>query len=221
MKKIIFKHSSGGLSILIPVEGARLADRITLFDGSIHAPESRIASPIDSILLGWPIAGAVADWAESEDEFVNRIAFKDVPVTLVAPPVGTPPMISRKMALSSGFAFTETPYQVIDAAALPTDRTFRNAWAININDAAVEVDMVKARELQRDRLRFLRKPLMEKLDIEYLKADETTDLLAKQAITARKQALRDVTNDQGINAAKDADELKVAGMAIIIAEQAR
>ena len=68
------------------------------------------------------------------------------------------------------------------------------------------IDMAKARELHKERIRFARKPLLEALDIEFQKALETgastTDIVAK------KQALRDAPADSGIAAASDADELK-------------
>ena len=68
------------------------------------------------------------------------------------------------------------------------------------------VDMAKARELHKDKIRLARKPLLEALDVEFQKALETgastTDIVAK------KQALRDAPADSGIAAATDADALK-------------
>ena len=67
-------------------------------------------------------------------------------------------------------------------------------------------DMAKAREIHKNKIRVARKPLLEALDIEFQKAQETgastTDILAK------KQALRDAPADSGIAAASDADTLK-------------
>ena len=68
------------------------------------------------------------------------------------------------------------------------------------------VDMAKARELHKDKIRLARKPLLEALDVEFQKALETgastTDIVAK------KNALRDAPADSGIAAASDADALK-------------
>jgi len=68
------------------------------------------------------------------------------------------------------------------------------------------IDMAKARELHKERIRFARKPLLEALDIEFQKALETgastTDIVAK------KQALRDAPADSGIASAADTDALK-------------
>ena len=68
------------------------------------------------------------------------------------------------------------------------------------------IDMAKARELHKDKIRLARKPLLEALDVEFQKALETgastTDIVAK------KQALRDAPADSGIAAASDAEALK-------------
>ena len=68
------------------------------------------------------------------------------------------------------------------------------------------VDMAKAREIHKDKIRLARKPLLEALDVEFQKALETgastTDIVAK------KNALRDAPADSGIASASDADALK-------------
>tara|TARA_R100001163_G_scaffold63992_1_gene57136 strand:+ start:1619 stop:1879 length:261 start_codon:yes stop_codon:yes gene_type:complete len=68
------------------------------------------------------------------------------------------------------------------------------------------IDMAKAREIHKNRIREARIPKLAELDIEFQKALETgastTDIVAK------KQALRDAPADSGIDAASDADALK-------------
>ena len=68
------------------------------------------------------------------------------------------------------------------------------------------VDMAKAREIHKDKIRTARVPKLAELDVEFQKALETgastTDIVAK------KQALRDAPADSGIAAASDADALK-------------
>lgn len=98
-----------------------------------------------------------------------------------------------------------TPHHMVDEAAIPATRDFRNAWVLN--GKAVAVDMPKARDIHRDRLRALRAPLFAGLDIEYQRADEAGDKVAKSEIAAKKKALRDVTVDPAIEAAKTPDEL--------------
>ena len=68
------------------------------------------------------------------------------------------------------------------------------------------VDMAKAREIHKDKIRFARAEKFKELDVEFQKALETgastTDIVAK------KQALRDAPADSGIAAANDTDALK-------------
>ena len=68
------------------------------------------------------------------------------------------------------------------------------------------IDMAKAREIHKTKIREARTPKLAELDIEFQKALETgastTDIVTK------KQALRDAPADAGITAASDADSLK-------------
>lgn len=95
----------------------------------------------------------------------------------------------------------------------PDDRTFRDAWAFD--GKAVKVDMPKARNIHRDRLRAARRPKLEALDTEYQRADEAGDAKAKAAIAERKQELRDVTADPAIEAAQTPAELAAVRPAIL------
>jgi len=72
----------------------------------------------------------------------------------------------------------------------------------------ITVDMTKAREIKRDQLRAERKPLLEQLDVEFMRAQEAGDTAKQQEIAAKKQALRDVTADPAIDDATTPDELK-------------
>lgn len=94
-------------------------------------------------------------------------------------------------------------HQEITAAEVPEDRTFRNAWKPDLT-----VDMPKAREIHKDKLRQLRVRLLEALDIEYAQADERNDNAKKTEIAARREALRNVTADPAIAAAATPEELK-------------
>jgi hypothetical protein len=97
-----------------------------------------------------------------------------------------------------------TNVTVIDA--VPTDRAFRDAWTFD--GKSFGHDMVKAREIHRDRLRVQRAPLLDALDVAYARADEAGDVAAKAKIAADKQELRDITAAPAIDAAKTPDELK-------------
>jgi hypothetical protein len=70
----------------------------------------------------------------------------------------------------------------------------------------ITVNMTKAREIQKEVIRAERKPQLEALDIDYMKALEQGGDAA--AIAAQKQMLRDVTADPRIEAATTPDELK-------------
>jgi len=74
----------------------------------------------------------------------------------------------------------------------------------------ITVDMTKAREIKRDMIRAERNPLLEKLDVEYMRAQESGDTALQQEIAAKKQALRDATVDPVIDSAATPDELKAA-----------
>jgi hypothetical protein len=229
MKRIVYENVANGLAaVLTPCEGARLAFGVTLPDGTILRHRILIkaakmqgdkeiepaiymneARPVDSFMRGWSGKNATAEWAETEDEFLARIASKDVPVTLVKPYTDerdyTYAMMVRFDAVRLGLAFSETPYKIVDDAALP-DRAFRGAWR-TCQQQGLRVDMDAARDIHRGRLRAARAPKLAALDIEYQRADEAEDTDRKRALAARKQALRDVTNDPRINLAATPAEL--------------
>lgn len=105
---------------------------------------------------------------------------------------------------------TATRVGIMDADALPARDEFRNAWGVV--GGKVEVDIERARPIQRDRLRALRAPLLAALDVDMLRAIEAGDSAAQRDITRRKQALRDVTSVPDIDSASTLAELRAAGM---------
>ena len=117
------------------------------------------------------------EWAETEDEFLARVMRKSVPPDA-------------------------TDVQIVDIASIPQDRTYRNALRPNLS-----FDMDKARDIHKDMMRRARQPMLEALDVSYQRADESGDSAAKQAIVERKKALRDITADPAIEAAKTPAEL--------------
>lgn len=87
------------------------------------------------------------------------------------------------------------------------DRTFRGAWKFSqVN--GVDVDMPKAREIWKNKLREARKPKLEALDVEAMRAVEDGDNAKTREVKQKKQALRDVTVDPRIEAAQTYEELK-------------
>lgn len=69
----------------------------------------------------------------------------------------------------------------------------RNAWKINDN-GEIYFDRDKAIEIKKERFRNLRKPLLEKLDVEFMRALENGDTASIPIITQKKSELRDITS---------------------------
>ena len=70
----------------------------------------------------------------------------------------------------------------------------------------ITVNIDKAKDITKDRLRAERKPLLEAQDIVYMKAQEAGE--DTSAIVAEKQRLRDITNT--VDSMTTLDELKAA-----------
>lgn len=67
-----------------------------------------------------------------------------------------------------------------------------SAWRID-SDGNITLDRAAAEELKRNQFRALRKPLLEKLDVEFLRAIESGDTALAASIATKKKVLRDVT----------------------------
>lgn len=115
----------------------------------------------------------------SEEQALARALAKDVPADAINP-------------------------TVVEEREVPSDRTFRDAWK---HDGGIVVDMPKAREIHKNRLRALRAPLLQALDVDFMRATERGTPTA--GIVAAKQVLRDVTKDPRIEAAKTPEDLKL------------
>jgi hypothetical protein len=98
----------------------------------------------------------------------------------------------------------------IDAstATVPSDRAFRGAWSLS--GSVISEDMTKAKEIFKDKIREVRKPLLEAEDVTYMKALEADDSAAKATSVATKTALRDATAAAAIGSATTITELKAA-----------
>ena len=95
-----------------------------------------------------------------------------------------------------------------DAAnvTMPSDRHFRGAWSLS--GSVISEDMTAAKEIFRDKVREVRKPLLETKDVELMKALESG--ADTSAIASAKQALRDAPAAAAIDAATDIASLKAA-----------
>jgi len=94
--------------------------------------------------------------------------------------------------------------------AIPTDRTFRNAWADITPELTIDIDMVKARDIHLNSIRIKRNAELSKLDIQATKAQDIGDAETLTQIRARKQELRDlpVTLAPTLASAASVDALK-------------
>ena len=78
-------------------------------------------------------------------------------------------------------------------------------------DMAIIVDIDKAKDITKDRLRKERKPQLEALDIQMLRNFSNQELLNE--IETKKQVLRDATNQ--VNTMTTVDELKAASLPVL------
>ena len=70
------------------------------------------------------------------------------------------------------------------------------------------IDMAKAKELHKDKIRLAREEKFKELDVEFQRASETNDTSTQASVAAKKQALRDAPADSAISSASDTDALK-------------
>lgn len=87
----------------------------------------------------------------------------------------------------------------------PAARTFRDAWVSK--GGKIDVDMSRARDIQRNRIRAARKTAMAILDVESARAFEDQDDAARADVSLKKQLLRDAPADPRIDAATTPEEL--------------
>jgi hypothetical protein len=75
----------------------------------------------------------------------------------------------------------------------------------------ITINLDKAKNITKNKLRVKRKPILESLDIEMLKNFSNQELLTQ--IEAKKQILRDATNQ--IDTITTVDELKAASLPVL------
>ena len=106
----------------------------------------------------------------------------------------------------------------IDAstATVPSDRHFRDAWTLN--GKVISEDMTAAKVIFKDKIREVRKELLEEEDVVYMKALEADDASAKTASVAKKKALRDAPAASAISDADTIAKLKAAWDTSVLGE---
>jgi hypothetical protein len=93
-------------------------------------------------------------------------------------------------------------------ATIPSDRHFRNAWTLS--GKTISEDLTVAKTIFKDKIREVRKPLLDAEDVVYMKALEADDADAKTASVAKKKALRDAPAASAISSADTIAKLKAA-----------
>ena len=98
----------------------------------------------------------------------------------------------------------------IDAstATVPSDRAFRGAWSLSGN--VISEDVATAKDIFRNKIREVRKSLLDAEDVAYMKALEADDATAKAASVTKKNSLRDAPAASAIADATTIAELKSA-----------
>ena len=91
---------------------------------------------------------------------------------------------------------------------VPSDRSFRGAWSLSRN--VISEDLNSAKAIFKDKVREVRKPLLDAEDVVYMKALEADDATAKAASVAKKTSLRDAPAASAIDSATTITELKAA-----------
>tara|TARA_R100001594_G_scaffold6389_1_gene18203 strand:+ start:3104 stop:3583 length:480 start_codon:yes stop_codon:yes gene_type:complete len=105
---------------------------------------------------------------------------------------------------------------IVDKSEVLSDRTFRNAWETS-KGKSTEVNLSKAKDIAKEKVREARTPKFQELDIAYQRADEAGDADAKAAVVTKKQTARDATANTKITNADSVANLKT-GMNEVITE---
>jgi hypothetical protein len=108
-----------------------------------------------------------------------------------------------------------TPQGVVDVKDLkshPESRAFRNAW--KLNGDVIEVDMPKALNIAKKRLRLARKEYFQELDALWFRAVGAKNQTQADAIEAKRQLLRDAVADNRLSSATTPQALEAAEKAI-------
>ena len=105
---------------------------------------------------------------------------------------------------------TDKDGAVADASTItmPSDRHFRNAW--KLSGSVMAEDMTAAKVIFKDKIREVRKPLLEAEDVAYMMALEANDASKKDASVAKKKKLRDAPAASAISSADTIAKLKAA-----------
>lgn len=109
---------------------------------------------------------------EKQDKFLSLIQNKDVP------------------KMTDGSTRASWLIEIEETSKL---RYLRGAWKVD-DSGQIFFDRNKGEELKKEQFRNLRKPLLEKLDVQFMRALEVGDTSTIQIVTQKKSELRDITS---------------------------
>jgi hypothetical protein len=92
--------------------------------------------------------------------------------------------------------------RIYDESQLP-DREFINAWTIDAT-----IDLERAKEVWRNKMRPVRDARLKQLDLEWMRAMEQQDYQAAAKVVVKKVELRDITKRDELKYAKTLDQVK-------------
>ena len=93
-------------------------------------------------------------------------------------------------------------------ATVPSDRHFSGAWTLS--GKTISEDLAEAKKIFQNKIREVRKPLLEAEDVVYMKAMEADDADAKSASVTKKTNLRNAPAASAITNASSISALKAA-----------
>ena len=93
-------------------------------------------------------------------------------------------------------------------SSMPSDRHFRDAWTLS--GTVISEDMTTAKTMFKDKIREVRKPLLEAQDVLYMKAIEDGDSSAQSTVATKKKELRDAPAASAVTNADTIAKLKAA-----------
>jgi hypothetical protein len=82
------------------------------------------------------------------------------------------------------------PYKIVDSLDIEDD--YFDAYEFH-SETGSQININKAKDIHKNKFRNARKPLLEALDVAFMRAVETGDTAKQAEIAAKKQALRDIT----------------------------
>lgn len=182
-KVIVWTRRDGGVSICHPAPGGRKV--------LVRVPKEK-------------------KFKEDEQEYDEKVILADRLPTMAGTPhevLGIEPQhewLERCRAQSMPADAADV--YIMNARDVPEDRTFRNA--LRCKGIGFVHDMPECREIHRTKMRAARKPILEKMDIDQMRALVAGDAATVAQLEKEKQELRDVTKMEAIEDARTPEDLK-------------